>query len=564
MTVPSIAEVTQALTAPGQPFEMEEVLIRGVSTRVWKHAPQTIRSMTEGMGAWGDRTHLVFEDESLTYTESHARICNLAHRLVNDFGVKKGDRVAIAMRNFPEWPLAFFAAGSIGAVLVPLNAWWKGEELAYGLSDSGASVLFTDDSRLTLIAPHLSDLPVRHVIVARSRQPVPAPHHRFEDLVSGEIKTSLPDAEVHTDDDATIFYTSGTTGKPKGALGTHRNMMSNITALAFSRARAFARRGEAPAVGGTSVKQTAVLLSVPFFHVTGSHSVMAAGTAFGNKLVMMYKWNPERALELIEREKINHFGGVPSMVWQVIESPDFKKRDTSSILGVGYGGAPAAPELVKRIKEVFPVSLPSNGYGLTETSAISAMNVAEDYQRKPDSVGAPVPICDVKIVDSNGVALATGEVGELCIKGPNVVRGYWNKPEATEKAFREGYLHTGDLARIDDEGFIYILDRAKDMLIRGGENVYCVEVEDALYSHDDVMDAAVIGIPHRVLGEEVGAVVQLRAGSEVTVDALKAHVAARLAGFKVPVRILMRGEPLPRNANGKILKRQLKEELGWI
>lgn len=564
MTAPSIVEVTQALTAPGQPFEMEEVLIRGVSTRVWKHAPRTIRSMTEGMHAWADRAHLVFEDESLTYTESHARICTLAHRLVKDFGVKKGDRVAIAMRNFPEWPLAFFAAGSIGAVLVPLNAWWKGEELAYGLSDSGTSVLFTDDSRLALIAPHLSDLPVRHVIVARSRQPVPAPHHRFEDLLSGELKTSLPDAEVHTDDDATIFYTSGTTGKPKGALGTHRNMMSNITALAFARARAFARRGEAPAVGGTSVKQTAVLLSVPFFHVTGSHSVMAAGTAFGNKLVMMYKWNPERALELIEREKINHFGGVPSMVWQVIESPDFKKRDTSSILGVGYGGAPAAPELVRRIKEVFPVSLPSNGYGLTETSAISAMNVAEDYQRKPDSVGAPVPICDVKIVDSNGVALATGEVGELCIKGPNVVRGYWNKPEATEKAFRDGYLHTGDLARIDEEGFIYILDRAKDMLIRGGENVYCVEVEDALYSHDDVMDAAVIGIPHRVLGEEVGAVVQLRAGSEVTMDVLKAHVAARIAGFKVPVQILTRNEPLPRNANGKILKRQLKEELGWI
>ncbi len=562
MTLLSIAQATAQLTAPGAPFELDEVVIRGVKTRVWKHAPRSMRALAEGMHGWGDRTYLVYEDERLSYTESYSRVCTLAHALVHQLGVKKGDRVAIAMRNFPEWPLSFFAAGAIGAVLVPLNAWWQSEELAYGLSDSGATVLITDEKRLELIEPHLKSLPIRHVVVAKSRKPVAAPHLTFESLINGERQRALPEVNVEPDDDATIFYTSGTTGKPKGALGTHRNMMTNITALAFARARAFARRGEAPAVGGTSLKQTSVLLSVPFFHVTGSHSVLAAGTAFGNKLVMMYKWNPERALELIEREKINHFGGVPSMVWQVIESPDFKKRDTSSILGVSYGGAPAAPELVKRIKEVFPVSHPSNGYGLTETSAISAMNSADDYVRKPGSVGAPVPICDVKLVDSEGKEIGSG-IGELCIKGPNVVKGYWNKPEETAKAFRDGYLHTGDLARIDEEGFIYILDRAKDMLIRGGENVYCVEVEDALYSHADVIDAAVIGIPHRVLGEEVGAVVQLRPDSKADVEILRAHVAERLAGFKVPVQIILRSEPLPRNANGKILKRQLKEELGW-
>jgi long-chain acyl-CoA synthetase len=278
---------------------------------------------------------------------------------------------------------------------------------------------------------------------------------------------------------------------------------------------------------------------------------------------MMHRWNPERALELIEREKISQFGGVPSMVWQVLESPDFARRDTSSVTNVSYGGAPAAPELVRRIKEAFPLSSASNGYGLTETSALTAANGGLDYDRKPDSVGMPVAVCDVKIVDAEGRELPTSSVGELCIKGPNVVRGYWNKPEATAQSFSNGWLYTGDIARIDEEGFIYILDRAKDMLIRGGENVYCVEVEDVLYSHAAVMDAAVLGIPHRVLGEEVGAVVQLAPGSTVSAEELRAFARERLAGFKVPVRIEIRHEPLPRNANGKITKRELKKELGW-
>ena len=304
-------------------------------------------------------------------------------------------------------------------------------------------------------------------------------------------------------------------------------------------------------------------MSVPFFHVTGSHSLLAANTFAGNKLVMMHRWNPERALELIERERITTFGGVPSMVWQVLESPDFAKRDTSSVINVGYGGAPAAPELVRRIREAFPKSSASNGYGLTETSAITTTNAGIDYERKPDSVGVAMPICDLKVMDANGVELPRGEIGELYIKGPNVVSGYWNKPQATAQSFSEGFLHTGDLARIDADGFVYILDRAKDMLIRGGENVYCVEVEDVLYGHPAVMDAAVLGIAHRVLGEEVGAVVQLTTGSTVSVEELQAYARERLAGFKVPVRIELRDEPLPRNANGKILKRDLKRQLGW-
>jgi long-chain acyl-CoA synthetase len=300
---------------------------------------------------------------------------------------------------------------------------------------------------------------------------------------------------------------------------------------------------------------------VPFFHATGCHSVLVANLAAGNRLVIMHKWDAGRALELIERERVTTFGGVPAMVWQVIEHPDFARRDLSSLRAVAYGGAPAAPELVRAIEELFPGRLPSNGYGLTETSSVTTVNAGADYVRRPDSVGVPIPVCDVKVVDDDGRVLPTGEVGELWIKGPNVVKGYWNKPHETAESFSDGWLHSGDLARIDDEGFVYIVDRAKDLVIRGGENISSVEVEAALFEHPAVTDAAVIGIPHPVLGEEVGAVVHTMPGAAVTEDELREHVAARLAAFKVPARIWFWAEALPRNPAGKILKRQLKQQL---
>jgi long-chain acyl-CoA synthetase len=303
------------------------------------------------------------------------------------------------------------------------------------------------------------------------------------------------------------------------------------------------------------------LLSVPFFHATGCHSVLVANLAAGNQLVLMRRWDPGRALELIEAERVTMFGGVPAMVWQVMEHPDFSRRDLSSLRNVGYGGAPAAPELVRAIEEWFPGRTPSNGYGLTETSSVTTMNAGVDYQRRPDSVGVPVPVCDVKAVDPTGRPLPAGEIGELWVKGPNVVKGYWNKPTDTEATFTDGWLHSGDLGRIDDEGFVYIVDRAKDLVIRGGENISSVEVEAALFEHPAVTDAAVIGVPHPVLGEEVGAVVHTAPGSTVSEDELRRHVGAQLAAFKVPAHIWFFDEPLPRNPAGKILKRDLKARL---
>jgi long-chain acyl-CoA synthetase len=558
---PTLAEVTATLTAPGALFEIEEREIRGVRTRVWKNAPSSLRAVLEQSRAHGDKVFLVYEDERMSFDEHFRRVGRLAHLLVEDWGIAKGDRVAIAMRNFPEWSIVFWAAAAAGAVVVPLNAWGTGKELEYGLSDAGARTLFCDTQRSERIARHLDGLPLERVVVVRGPERPMTQRLRFEDLVADAPReASLPDVASDPDDGATIFYTSGTTGKPKGAFGTHRNICSNLASLAFAQARAALRSGEALAALAER-PQNAQLLSVPLFHATGCHSILVANTAFGGKLVMMYQWEPERALELIERERITSFGGVPAMVWQVLESASFGKYDLSSVRTVAYGGAPAAPELVRRIKEAFPTVSAGNGYGLTETSSITTFNLGEEYVRKPNSVGLPVPVCELKVVDPGGKQLPVGAVGELWIKGPNVVEGYWNKPEASAETFTNGWLHSGDLACIDEEGFVTIVDRAKDMLIRGGENIYCVEVESVLYDHPDVMDAAVVGLPHKMLGEEVGATVQVRPSATVREDELREYVAQYLAAFKVPVRIEIRHQPLPRNPNGKILKQELKQEL---
>ncbi|HEY2446105.1 MAG TPA: AMP-binding protein, partial [Rhizomicrobium sp.] len=375
----------------------------------------------------------------------------------------------------------------------------------------------------------------------------------------------LPSIALAPDDDVTILYTSGTTGKPKGALGTHRNMNSNIMAAGFSAARNFLRRGEPiPVLDPLTAPQRAALLSVPLFHATGCFAVLNPALYSGGKIVLMRKWDIERALQLIEKEKINLAGGVPTIAWQLIEHPMRSAYDLSSLESVAYGGAPSAPELVRKVSDAFPKSLPGNGWGMTETSATCTTHSGEDYQNRPDSCGPAVAACDLKVVGPDGTILPCGEVGELWARGPNIVKGYWNRPQATAETFVDGWVRTGDLARLDEEGFCTIVDRAKDMLIRGGENIYCVEVENALYEHPAVVDAALVGVPHHSLGEEPVAVVHLKSGTPATEEDLRGFVAARLAAFKVPVRIVFWPETLPRNPNGKILKSELKSAIGSL
>lgn len=550
-------DVLADLTGPGGSFEIAEEEIRGVPTRVFTTGPATLVDTLRRSRAYGDRTFVVYEDDAWTFAEHFDVVAKLADRFVTDMGVTKGDRVAIAMRNFPEWIATFWATAAAGAVVVPLNAWWTGPELEYALADSGATVLVADAERAERLEPHLGATAVAHRIVARGDVDGWIP---FAEVVGASAATDLPDVALDPEDDATIFYTSGTTGVPKGAVGTHRNICTITANAEFGLARAAALAGkDLPPF--TERPQQGRLLSVPLFHVTGCHATMVGSTWAGSKLVMMYRWNPERALELIERERLTSFGGVPSMVWEVLESPRFADHDLSSVQSIGYGGAPAPPELVRRIGEHFALAAPGNGYGLTETSSVAIANGGADYVRKPHSIGRPLAVVDIRIVDPAGDDVPLGEVGELLIKGPNVVRGYWNKPEETARTFVDGWLHTGDLATIDDEGFVTIADRAKDVVIRGGENVYCAEVEGALYEHPSVTEACVLGVPHRILGEEVGAVIVLRPGAAATADELRAHVRERLAGFKVPAHVWFREEPLPRNPAGKVLKRELRDEL---
>lgn len=566
--VMSIAEAHARLTASGAPFETETRVIRGIPTTVWKNAPPTLRDLFLVAAAWGEKTFVVYEDERVSYRAFALAATALAHQLVRD-GVRKGDRVAVAMRNLPEWPVALYAGLLTGAIATPLNAWWTGPELEYGLLDSGSRIAIVDHERLDRILEHLPNCPALERIYV-SRAPADA---KFDDprivplaSVIGDSgawpslpSQSLPLVPLDPEDDATIFYTSGTTGKPKGAVGTHRNACSVAVCAQFSPLRNLLRRGEPVPEPNPDAPQKAALLAVPFFHVTGCMSVLNGALASGGKIVLMYRWDTLRAMELIERERCTSAGGVPTIAWQIIEHPRRDEFDLTSLENVHYGGAPASPELVRRIKEAFPNAAPGIGWGMTETSATFTSHSADEYIHRPDASGPALPIGEMKIDDGFGNALPPGEIGELMVRGANVVHGYWNKPEATAKTFVDGWLHTGDVARLDEEGFLYIVDRMKDMLIRGGENIYCIEVESALYAHPAVMDAAVVGIAHRTLGEEPGAVVSLKPGTRATEAELQDFVRQQLAAFNVPVRIIVRDDMLPRNPNGKILKSNLRK-----
>jgi long-chain acyl-CoA synthetase len=564
----SIQQAHALIGQPGLPSEVGEETINGVRLKIWKNQPPTLRAVAEMAKDHGDKVFLVYEDERATYDAFHRAVAAFAIELQAQ-GVAKGDRVAVIMRNVPEWVVAFYAAASIGAIVTPLNAWWTGPELEYGLTDSGTKVAVMDAERYQRMSEHFANCPeLKRVYVSREADEIAHPYvTKLESVLGGtDDWAKLPDqpippVDIATDDDATIFYTSGTTGRPKGALATHRAINTNIITAGAAAARGFLRKGEMPPTPDPDAPQRSALLSVPFFHVTGCFAVLNPTVFVGGKLVLMFKWEPIRAFELIQREKVTSAGGVPTIAWQLLEHPARANFDLSSLESVSYGGAPSAPELVRRLKEVFPKSSSGQGWGMTETCATVTSNVAEDYQNRPDSCGPPAAVAELQIRDpADGVTiLPAGEMGELWSKGPMNAKLYWNKPEATAQTFVDGWVRTGDLAKLDEDGFCFILDRAKDMLIRGGENIYCVEVENVLYDHPAVMDAAVVGKPHRILGEEPAAVVTLKPGTQATEEELRAHVAERLAAFKVPVAVKFWHETLPRNANGKILKSELKK-----
>jgi long-chain acyl-CoA synthetase len=556
-----MAETLALLTAPGAPFEMIEIEALGRRVRSYVRMPADLRAVFDASRSFGERDLLVFEGERLSF-EAHWRAASAFGHALAARGIRKGDRMAIAMRNYPEWSICAWGALAIGAVAVPLNAWESSTMLAYLLEDSGARVAVVDGERFA----RLQEAGPQSATLVVARDEAPAGSVALEALIGppagyGDLPdAALPDPGLAPDDPATIFYTSGTTGRPKGAAGTHRNILTNYVNTSFRGSRAAARRGD-PIPAAPSTGPRRLLLPMPFFHVTGFHSTLMPAVANGSTIHLMYKWDTARAIEIIAQERINGLNLVPTLAWQLSDAISAGGYDMSSVDMVGYGGASAAPELARRMRDAFPNAWPGQGYGATETSSLVAASSHEDMMARPGSVGTAVPCCDVRIVDAAGKDMPTGESGELWVSGPNIVAGYWNMPEANAECFADGWYRTGDVARIDSDGFITILDRIKDMLIRGGENIYCVEIEDCLASHPEVIEAAVFGVPERVLGEVVGAAVRLRPGARADFDDLTGHVRARLAGHKAPVVIDFHYAPLPRNAAGKLLKRDMKATL---
>ncbi len=554
----SLEEAHARLTAPGAAFETEEITVRGVMVRVWKHVPATAPAAFALARRHGQREFLVYQDERVTY-EGFARASLHLAAMLAERGLQKGDRVALVMRNLPEWPVVFMAALLAGAVIVPLNAWWSGTELAYGILDCGARFVFADAERLA----KLKDLPpaVAQIFVARAANPPPgilvledvigAPSH-WRDLPD----CPMPEVALSPEDDATIFYTSGTTGAPKGALGTHRALTTGIFSTPFSNARNALREGSQ--IARKPEKQRITLIAVPFFHVIGSLSILMPNLVAGGKLVLMRKFEPQQALALIARERVTVTGGVPAIVMALLAQAD--GHDVSSLELVTFGGAPAPTSLAARIRARLG-AMPGQGWGMTETSAACTTHSGADFLRRPASCGPALPVCRLKIM-KDGVTQPPGTAGELWASGPGIVKGYWNRPQATAEVFQDGWLKTGDLAMLDSEGFCTILDRALDMLIRGGENIYCAEVENVLAQHPAVADVALVGLPHPLLGEVPAALVQARPGAAVSAKALQDFAAERLAAFKVPVEVRICQDALPRNAGGKLEKNRLRKVFG--
>ncbi|MEY3073714.1 MAG: hypothetical protein RLZZ270_503 [Actinomycetota bacterium] len=550
-------EANLAVTAPGQMFELIDGEVRGVKMKVFKNSPPHLGLVFANARNHGDKPFLVYEGETWTFAKTMDYVDALASLLVNTYGVKKGDRVAVAMRNYPEWVMSFAAIISSGAINVSMNSWWTEDEMDFALEDSGATVLICDQQRYEIGAASCTKRGVK-VLVVRSDKPLPAGVDKWEEVLP--LGDKHPGADIHPDDDATILYTSGTTGRPKGAVSTHRAIISSIMAFSARNAVLAGAGVKMKDVDGPDLPPSFILI-VPLFHVTGCVPVMLSCFVVGLKLVIMYKWDAEKALEIIEREKITNFVGVPTQSWDLVNSPAFSKYDTSSLRAVGGGGAPSPASLVTKVNEKTKNGNPQLGYGMTETNAFGPGITGSDYLTHPTSTGRAVLPMLVQVRDENLKEVPRGEAGEIWFFGPMLIRGYWNRPDATAETIVDGWLRSGDIGRMDEDGFVYVEDRVKDMILRAGENVYGAEVESAIYEHPAVHEAAVFGVPHERLGEEVGVAILPNDGMTLTAEDLWSFLDGKIANFKIPTKVAIMNEPLPRNAAGKFLKRELQQQV---
>ncbi len=540
-------------TGPGSLLELVEAEVLGNKVQVYKNAPQHLGQIFAAARNFGDHTFLVYEDEIWSFAKVMEHVDALAHLLVTEYGIVKGDRVAIGMRNYPEWVISFAAIVSVGAISVSMNSWWTDDEIDFALKDSGSKVFIVDHQRHKIGHQVCGKLGIREIVV-RADGPLSVGVASWDKVLP--LGAAHPNPSIDPDDDATILYTSGTTGRPKGAVSTHRAIISSLLTFGARGAVDLLREGKVP---DPNEPPLSFILIVPLFHVTGCVPVMLSCFTMGLKLVIMYKWDPEKALQIIEKEKISNFVGVPTQSWDLINHPRFKDFDTSSLRVVGGGGAPAPAALVAKVAQSVPTGGPQLGYGLTETNAFGPGNRGQDYLTHPTSAGRTQLPMHLQVRDQDLTEVPVGEHGEIWFSGPMLIRGYWNNPTATAETIVDGWLRSGDIGHVDEEGFVYVDDRLKDMVLRAGENVYSAEVEDAIYQLPAVHEAAVFGLPHERMGEEVAVAILPNPGTTLRADELWSALEGKLAAFKIPSKVVIMTEPLPRNASGKIMKRELQK-----
>jgi len=542
----AIAAAAAKMLTENPLFKVGGAEIRGNQYRVFENAPPSLVGLFQHGAGHGDKDFLYFQDETLTFTETWARACRFADALSSELGVKQGDRVAIAMRNYPEWCISYMAVISLGAVVVPLNAWWKRDELRYSLEDCQAKIIIADARRLELLASMKSDLGLTFIL---ARGGADGADHSYEDLLAKSDVVTPPSIDIKPDDDFCIVYTSGSTGHPKGVVLTHRGCVTALLSWSFIAATLKEARGGKSIFGDNP----GIILGIPLFHVTGSHAIFMLSWVVGRRVAIMYRWDAKLAVEMINQHKLTNFVGVPSQSFEMIDAAG--DTEMASLVDIGSGGAKRPPDHVRKLKEKFKNASSSSGYGLSETNALGCVISLSDYAKRPESTGRPVPpVTDIKIVDGERDC-KPGETGEIWIRSPANFREYLNLPEETAKAVTpDGWFRTGDLGKIDAEGFVYIVDRIKDMIIRGGENISCIEVENRAYEHPDVAEASVFSVPCDVLGERVGLVVYPKSGAAIEPAQLRAFMSEELAGFKTPERIWLAPAPLPRLGTAKFDK----------
>ncbi len=542
------------LTGAGAPYELAG---DDESGRYYLNAPTLLHEALGEARHHGDREFLIYEGERRSFKQLFDEADAIAVAL-QARGIGKGDRVALAMRNYPEWLAAYIGVVTIGAVVVPVNSWGQPAEVAYILEDCDARLAFCDQQRYDGLAGRI-DQSALELVIARPDKADDA--HGLPAFVRGHGGAAPQQVAIEGDELAMIMYTSGTSGKPKGAASTHRAICQAIYNMECAAMAAAMTNGELIGAMLERGFEPTSLLAVPLFHVSGCHAQFFANLRGGRRIVMMYKWDVDRAIEYIEQERITTLAAAPAMVLDLLESARFPAADTRSLFSLGIGGAATPPRVRALLQEHLPQNFSGTGWGMTETNAQGASVTGKAFIEKPGTAGFPHPVVQFRICDESGVQMPSGATGEIWVRSPANIREYWNRPETNAEEIVDGWLKTGDIGYIDEDGFLFLADRAKDMILRGGENIYPIEIENALIEHTAIKEAAAIGLPHERLGEEVAVVVHLHAGESLREEDVIAWVADQLAAYKVPSRVFFSETPLPRNATNKILKRELKANL---